>query len=112
MATSTPSPSPTPKMSPQTAGKRGGLRRSMLHSHAELSAMSAQGWRARIESLVPAHITEPADRRRATEAAVKLYFVTLGQRSAETRARKKAARAAAITAIVARTQANQEGAVA
>jgi predicted secreted protein len=81
----------------------------MLHSHAELSSMSAQGWRARLEALIPAHITEPADRRRATECATKLYFTNLGILSAETRARKKAARAAAITAIVTRAQTNQEG---
>src|ERR1035437_1281992 len=98
---STPSPSPSPKMSPQTAGKLGGLKRSMSHSHTELSAMSAQSWRTRIEALIPAHITDPDDRHRAAEAALKFYFTRLGIRSAETRAAKTAARAAAIAAIVA-----------
>jgi hypothetical protein len=70
------------------AGRLGGVSRASRYLSPELAEFTLAGRQKFLQGFVPEGIVDEAERERMAAAAMKLYFMRLGKKSAAARAKK------------------------
>jgi hypothetical protein len=70
------------------AGRLGGVSRASRYLSSELAEFTLAGRQQFLQRFVPVGVTDEAERERMAAAAMKVYFMRLGKKSAAARAKK------------------------